>query len=210
MPANAVAIGDRRGIVRSFIPLLILAVAAVLANAGVSMTRDAHGATSNVTVTATVAPITSTVSNGCSGAIAFTVTQNNYSSGSCALTFGSSNASNITLSVQDSTVGDAFFASNFADATADCAPMASSDQVGYKILSGANTTATVNKCSASASGNTQISDIPNNVPIGTSADVACTTSAIGSQKCEFEVGTFEAGSNAPAGAYTGTIVFTSS
>lgn len=206
MPATA------RGIVRSFIPLLILAVAAVLANAGVSMTRDARAATSNVTVTATVAPIASTVTDGCSGAISFTITQGAYSSGSCLLTFGSSNASGITLSVDDSTQADSFFplnSSNFADATADCAAMAASDQVGYKILT-TSTTATVNKCTASATGNTQISDIPNDVPSVVAADTACTTSAVGSQACNFEIGTFETGSNATAGAYTGTVVFTSS
>jgi hypothetical protein len=80
--------------------------------------------------------------------------------------------------------------------------------VGYKVLTGG--TATVNKCVASATGNTQISDIPNDVPGVVGADVACTTSANGTQTCPIEVGTFEFGSNATAGAYTGTIIFTSS
>ena len=139
------------------------------------------------------------------------MTQGAFSSGNCTITFGSSNTSGITLSVDDSTQGDAFMplnATNFADATSDCAVMAAADQVGYKVLTGG--TATVNKCVASVSGNTQMSDIPNDVPGVTAADVACTTSATGSQTCPIEVGTFETGSNATAGAYTGTITFTSS
>ena len=40
-----------RTVARSFIPLALLLIAAMLANFGVSITRDAHAASTNVTVT---------------------------------------------------------------------------------------------------------------------------------------------------------------
>jgi hypothetical protein len=193
------------------IPLVVLVAAAVLANFGVNMTRDANAATSTVVVTGTLGASASTMTDGCASAIGFTVTQGAYSAGNCTITFGSTNSSGITLSVDDNTQADQFMtlnAGNFADAAADCAALATTDQVGYKVLTGG--TATVNKCTASGTGNTNLSDIPNDVPSVVGADVACTTSAIGSQTCPIEVGTLEVGSNATAGAYTGTILFTSS
>jgi hypothetical protein len=201
----------RRKLARSFIPFALLLIVVLLANFGVNMTRDADAATSTVTVNATVSAVASTATNGCANAIGFTITGGTYSSGNCTLTFGSTNTSGITLSVDDNTQADQFMtlnAGNFADAAADCSAMAATDQVGYKVLTGG--TATVNKCVASVTGNTQISDIPNDVPGVVGADIACTTSAVGTQTCPIEVGTFEAGSNATSGAYTGTILFTSS
>jgi hypothetical protein len=123
-----------RGVRRSFIPLVVLVAAALLANFGVNMTRDANAATTTAVVTGTLGAAASTVTDGCSAAIGFTVTVGTYSAGNCTITFGSTNTSGITLSVDDNSQADQFMnlnAGNFADAAADCAAMAGSDQVGY-------------------------------------------------------------------------------
>lgn len=198
-----------QGLHRTLLPLLAVLAVGLLANLGFHVSQDANAATNNVAVNANLGAVAPTVTDGCAGAISIAFSMSAYTAGSCTITFGSTNSSGITLSVDDNTQADAFMpqnANNFADASADCAALAAADQVGYKVLTGG--TAAVNKCVASATGNSQLSDVPNDVPGITGADVACTTTAIGTQTCPIEVGMFETGGDAIAGAYTGTIAFT--
>ena len=203
----------RRNIVfRSFLPLVLVVLAAVLANMGVRLAPNANAATDNVTVSANAGAIASVVSNNCTGAIALTFTMNSTMYGTCQLTFGSSNTSGITLSVDDSTQGDQFWTqgtNNFVDGPAACGAI-SGDQIGYHVNTGG--TATVNQCTAVAAGtNGQFSDIPNDTPSVIGADTVCTTPSAGNTfTCPVEVGLIETGGNAPAASYTGTMVFTSS
>ena len=211
---NALA-QPRRSMFRlSFVPLIVLMLAAVLANAGVAVTKDATAATDSVIVSATVSAVASTATNGCAAdTMTITFTMATQSQGSCTITFGT-NASGITLTVDDSTQADGFMtqgSNNFIDSNlADCSTFSgATDLVGYKIDTGGS--ATVNKCTANAAAtNAQWSDIPTDVPAVVGADTACTTSAIGTQTCPIAVGMWESGSNAPAATYGGTITVTSS
>lgn len=201
------------GLRLSLVPLLALLAIALLTNAGLEPARTAHAATDSVVVSSTVTATASTVTNGCaSDTMSISVGMSALSTGTCVITFGSTNASGITLSADDSTPADQFMnegAGNFADASAGCAAMATTDQVGYKVDTGGS--ATVNLCTADTAGtNAQFSPIPNDVPSATTPETVCSTNASGDQTCPVVVGMFEAGGDAPAGTYSGTITLTSS
>ncbi|MCW2927098.1 MAG: hypothetical protein JWM86_1066 [Thermoleophilia bacterium] len=201
-----------------FAPLVILAIAAFLAQSGVGMTGKAHAAAGSINVTATVGPVTSVVANGCAA--------NNMASfainpgalgvgGTCAISFGSSNVSGITLSADDSSQADQFFTSastHFVDHAGACGAL-TGDEVGYKVtaISGSVTQNLCGGSSSTVGTNTFFSAIPNDVPSVVAADTVCTTTAIGTtHSCTIGVNTFETGSDAPAGTYTGTITLTTS
>ncbi|MCW2927097.1 MAG: hypothetical protein JWM86_1065 [Thermoleophilia bacterium] len=202
----------------SLVPLVLLVAAALLANAGASISEDANAAAGAINVTATVAPVASVVTNGCAAnnMTSFTATLGGLGvGGTCTISFGSSNVSGIVLTADDSTQADQFFtagSSYFVDHAGACGPL-TGDEVGYKVtaISGS---VTQNLCAGSSSTigtNTFFSAIPNDVPSVVAADTVCTTTAIGTtHSCTIGVNTFETGSAAPATTYTGTISLASS
>jgi hypothetical protein len=196
----------------SLVPLALVVAAAIVANTGFGIARDANAATSSVVVNATVAATASTVSN--CGTLTFgsilgaTVTSatNNVS---CTVTFGSTNASGITLTGVDAAPATNFWtqgASNFADAGAGaCAAMSvAADTIGYKLTGG---TATKNLCA----GVTSAANVnPNWSGVPKAPATLCTSTALGTQTCVIAFGVNEVGSNAPAASYSGQMDLTSS
>jgi hypothetical protein len=183
-------------------PLLLLNAAALLANHGMDPTPRASGAsTDSVVVTATVASSLD-VQDQCTGAVAITVVMGGYADGTCAINFGASNDPSVNLRVSSS-AGAFLSPANFADEGGACANLATADKVGLKVVSvGAGVTNQWG-CALGAAGNnatTSHKGVPD------AFTNVCLSSALGvTNTCTLGIGVFEFGSNATAGAYTGTV-----
>ena len=203
---STVAVRPARALSRAWyvLPLVLCAVALILANSGVPLEPNATAATTdNINVTATV-DSTITVSDGCAGALALTVAMGGYTDAECPITFGSSTDSTVTLRAKGST---ATFLSGgaFADETTNtttCVALSAVDEVGLKINAVTSANVTNQLCSANSSlgANTNHRTVPDSfLPICTTATASV------AHGCTVGVGVFEAGSNAVNGTYSGTL-----
>lgn len=182
------------------LPLVLFAIGAIMANAGVSAAPQASAATSNVTVEATVA--SSVTLTACTSPLGIAVNMGNVASGTCTVTYGASNNAALPLTMHDNAGAGQFMTpANFSETTATCAALSTTaDTIGYKVASGGTSTKSTT-CTASAAGtNADYSPFPN------SAATVCTTNAAAQQTCPLAVMITEAGSNATAGTYSGTMV----
>jgi hypothetical protein len=188
--------------VLAFVPLLILGMLVIMTNAGVSATPSAKAATDTVTVTATVGSALA-VADQCSGAYAITVALGTYSDGTpCAVQFGATNIASVSLRVAAST--NPFLSpANFANEGATCANLGTVDEVGLKLVSVVAPTTNTWTCALGADDNNSTAA---HKGLTTTAQPMCNSAALGvTNTCTFAIGIWEAGSNAPPGAYTGTV-----
>lgn len=184
-----------------FVPFVLLLAAAVLANLGIATEQKAVAATDSVTVTATVASSLA-VADQCAtaGALGISVTLGAHSAGSCAIQFGSTNDSSVTLRGAASTTP---FITSFANEGAICANLSAVDEAGLKIVS---VGASVTKAWPCATGAVADNTLTSYAGLTTTAANLCTTGALGTTlECTVGVGVFEAGSDLAPGSYTGTL-----
>ena len=182
------------------LPLVALVAFGLLAETGLRFNPSAHAATGTVVVNATVGSVV-TLNTAC-GPIAIAVNLGSIASGQCNVSFGASNNSALPMTMFDN-AGAAQFMSpaNFAETATSCAALSvAADTVGYKIDSAALTATNSTGCAASATAtNSGYSPFPN------AATTVCTTNALGNQICPLAVMVTEAGSNAVAQTYSGTM-----
>lgn len=182
------------------IALVVLVAAAVLANLGMSPTPRANAAaTDSVLVTATIPSNLTVVDCGANMAIA--VVLGGYDDASCAVTFGSSNDSSVTLLAAGSTA--TLFSSVFANEGGTCADLGGVDEAGLKIISvGANVS---NQWGCTAGGVGTNNTLAHKGLTTTPANI-CQTSLVGTtHTCTFGIGVFEFGSDAAPSAPTATV-----
>ncbi len=184
------------------LPITLLVTAAVLANAGLDPTPSATGAiTDSVLVTATVGS-TLDVQDQCTGNIGITVLLGVYSDGTCAINFGASNDSSVTLRARGAATP--FLApANFANEGTTCANLSGVDEAGLKVAAITPPTTNVWCPALGAAGNNTTS-----AHKGAPAAYAnvCQSAALGiTNTCTLGIGVFETGAPATAGAYTGTL-----
>ena len=203
---TAVALTPARSIRRAWyvLPLVLCAVAILLANSGVPLEPKAAAATTgNVNTTVTV-DSTLTISDGCGSALALTVAMGGYTDAQCPITFGSSTDATVSLRAKGST---ATFLSGgaFADETTNtttCVALSGADEVGLKINAVTSANVTNQLCSALSSLGTNSNH--RTVP-DTFLPICTTATASVAHGCTVGVGVFEFGSNAVNGTYSGTL-----
>ena len=137
------------------------------------------------------------------GTMAVAVALGTHADGTCAINFGSTNDSSVTLQAGSS--AGAFLAGGvFADEGAVCANL-STDESGLKVVSvGANVTKAVAwTCALGAAGNNATTSY---MGVPDAFTNVCVTSVVGTAlTCTLGIGVFETGSNAAPGAYVGTL-----
>lgn len=189
---------------------LLLILGALVAG-GFSPTPNAGAAsTDTVVVTATVGAALS-VSDGCSGASAISVSLGTFSySGACTISYGATNDPTQKLTLEDND-GAAPFLGTIPNTAVDCAALgAASDQAGVHITGTANNSsimaawATACTVATTAGTNAKFRPVPA-APVD-----ACTsvTTSVTSHQCSFEWGVSEFGSDLASGTYVGTAKFT--
>lgn len=184
----------------SFLPLMALCAAALLANAGATVTGSAKAASSNITVDATVA--SNVTLTPCASPLAIAVTMAGFVSGTCNVTYGASNNAALPLQINDSNGTAPFLSGVFANTAVACDAAMTGDAVGVKVASGG--TATNNTCATptAATDNLDYQAMP------LTATTVCTTTVTGTQTCPIAIGINEAGSDATAGTYSGIMALT--
>lgn len=180
--------------------LLALLVSAAATNLGLTFAAPAFGASSDsVTVTSTV-PSNLQLTDGCSSAIAITVSLGSYAHGQCVFSFGSTNDSSTTLRI-DSSAGAFFGSTVFVDRVGGCGVLGN-DEIGFKVAAVSASVSAAHGCAVSAATTNgdyiAVPDAPANV---------CSASALGTtHTCEVAVGVKETGGDATAGTYSDTLL----
>jgi hypothetical protein len=187
------------------LPFVVLVLAGLLANFGIPLAPNAHGATTDtVAVNATVASAGLDMGDSCGSSIAINVVMGGNKDGSCAFTFGSTNDATTWLRVSSSAGAFLTGPGTIADEGAVCANMASADKVGLKVLSVTAPSTNVWGCATSTA------DTNTGTPYKGIPDTytnTCASGAMGTANaCTLGVGVFETGSNATAGSYTGSLL----
>lgn len=183
-------------------PLLCLVVAAIVANLGLVGADRAHAATGTTIFNATVGSVASV--SPCAGPVNITVVTGTLSSGTCLVTFGSSNNASQLMQVMDNDATAPFLSGAvFAQAGAGCTALAV-DAAGFKVDTANLVTAVKSTtCAASAAAtNTDYVSVP------ASLTNACTSTAmVTTNTCQIDVGVLDVAPVAAAGTYSGTMQF---